>query len=70
MRALQGQIRSWALPQGAAAARLGITQPRVSNLMRGKVEKFSLDSLVELLPRAGLTPSIVVRRLSLCARGR
>ena len=39
--------------QAEAAARLGIGQSRVSDLVRGKREKFSLDMLVTLATRAG-----------------
>lgn len=40
--------------QAESARRLGITQPRVSRLMKGKVEDFSLDMLLTLAARAGL----------------
>ncbi|PAP76408.1 XRE family transcriptional regulator [Rubrivirga marina] len=39
------------LTQTEAAARLGVTQPRVSDLVRGKVERFSIDALVAMLER-------------------
>jgi len=48
------------LTQKAAAARLGISQPRVSDLMRGKVEKFTIDALVNFLSKLGHTVSIQV----------
>jgi len=38
------------LTQQAAAKALGISQPRVSGLLRGKAEKFTIDSLVNILP--------------------
>jgi predicted XRE-type DNA-binding protein len=38
-----------------AARRLGITQPRLNDLLRGRVGKFSLDALVALAARASLT---------------
>ena len=41
--------------QAQAAEELGITQSRVSDLVRGKHEKFSLDMLVTLFARAGQT---------------
>jgi predicted XRE-type DNA-binding protein len=44
--------RGWT--QVEAAQRLGITQPRVSRLIKGKVEDFSLDMLLTLAARAGL----------------
>ncbi len=43
--------RGWT--QAEAAAALGVTQPRVSDLMRGKVQLFSLDTLVNMLAGAG-----------------
>ena len=41
------------LTQQAAAKALGITQPRVSDLLRGKVEKFTVDALVNILTKLG-----------------
>lgn len=58
MTALRTRIQSWGLPQEAAAARLGITRPRLSDLMRGKLGKFSLDALVNLTAAAGLALEI------------
>lgn len=52
------QVKSWGLPQEAAAARLGITRPRLNDLLRGKLGKFSLDALVNLATAAGLTLEI------------
>jgi len=40
--------------QGQAASRLGVTQPRISDLVRGKIDLFSLDSLVNMVAAAGL----------------
>lgn len=55
---LVDQARSWGLPQEAAAARFGITRPRLNDLLRGKLGKFSLDALVNLATAAGLTLEI------------
>ncbi len=41
------------LTQQAAAEALGISQPRVSDLLRGKVDKFTIDSLVNILTKLG-----------------
>jgi len=38
-----------------AARRLGVTQPRLNNLLRGRVQNFSLDALVDLAAKAGLS---------------
>ena len=44
--------------QAEAAKVLGIAQSRVSDLVRGKWEKFSLDMLITLASRAGLHPRL------------
>ena len=60
LSAVRARVRSWDLPQEAAAARLGITRPRLNDLMRGKLGKFSLDALVNLTAAAGLVLEIKV----------
>ncbi len=49
------------LTQATAAKLLGVTQPRVSDLMRGKIDRFSLDNLVELFSRVGFRVTFVLR---------
>jgi predicted XRE-type DNA-binding protein len=44
--------------QAAAAKVLGVTQARVSDLKRGKINRFSMDLLVPLAARAGLKPKL------------
>ena len=56
--AIKGRVEGWKLPQDAAARRLGITRPRLSDLLRGKLGKFSLDALVNLASAAGLALEI------------
>lgn len=58
LSALKSRIRTWDMPQEAAAARLGITRPRLNDLLRGKLGKFSLDALVNLATASGLTLEI------------
>ena|SRR6187549_3917315 len=56
-------LRAWlanAGTQAAAAKVLGVTQARVSDIKRGKIDSFSLDLLVRLAARAGLRPSLSV----------
>jgi predicted XRE-type DNA-binding protein len=55
MRAIRKTAETWSLSQTAAAARLGVTQPRLNDLVRNRINKFSLDALVTLASRAGLT---------------
>lgn len=58
LSALKSRIRAWDMPQEAAAARLGITRPRLNDLLRGKLGKFSLDALVNIATASGLTLEI------------
>ena len=60
MTAVEQEVRSWDLTQAKAADRLGVTQPRLNDLLRGKIAKFSLDALVELSARAGLAVKLGV----------
>ena len=46
----------------AAAKRLGITRPRLNDLLRGKISKFSLDALATLATRAGLSVHLSVKK--------
>ena len=41
--AIRGSVEGWRVRQAEAAKRLGITQPRLSDLLRGRLDKFSLD---------------------------
>ncbi|MGE8179430.1 helix-turn-helix domain-containing protein [Pseudomonas fluorescens] len=54
MQELCKTIRAWELPQKDAAKRLGITQPRLNDVLNGKIDKFSLDALVNLSAAARL----------------
>jgi predicted XRE-type DNA-binding protein len=62
MRALVAHIRKGKLTQARAAKLLGVTQPRVSDLMRGKIHLLSIDNLVVLLAAAGLRVDLKVKR--------
>ncbi len=55
-------IRTNKLTQKEAAPRLGVTQPRVSDLIRGKIGLFSVDTLIGMLTHAGLVVDVRVRR--------
>lgn len=51
---LAEHIRRAGLTQEQAADTLGVTQPRISDLMRGKISVFSIDTLIAILARAGV----------------
>jgi predicted XRE-type DNA-binding protein len=55
MVAIEQRIKEEGWTQAEAAARLHVTQPRISDLMNGKISKFSLDALVNMLAPVGLT---------------
>jgi len=54
MMALKDHIVRSELSQSEAAKLFGVTQPRISDLMRGKIELFGLDTLVNMAGAAGL----------------
>ena len=57
-------IQARRLTQADAADLFGVTQPRVSDLVRGKIDRFSIDTLVAMLGHAGVRVQIVVGRKS------
>ena len=54
MLSLKQHIERGGLSQGQAAKLFGVTQPRISDLMRGKIDLFAIDTLVNMLASAGL----------------
>ena len=58
MMALEEHIKRQGWSQSEAALRFGVTQPRVSDLMRGKITLFGLDTLVNMAVAAGLQVEI------------
>ncbi|MBM3909024.1 MAG: XRE family transcriptional regulator [Gemmatimonadetes bacterium] len=54
-------IRKRRMTQARAAKLMGVTQPRVSDLMRGRIELFSVDTLIDMLARLGVSVSIVTK---------
>lgn len=65
--ALQEWMKAEGLTQSAAAAVLGVTQPRVSDLVRGRLGLFSLGGLMDMATAAGLSPRITVERRKVAA---
>ena len=62
MIALRRVLKSRKLTQARAAAILGVTQPRVSDLVRGRIDLFSIDTLVDFLARLGVGVTIRTTR--------
>ena len=61
MARLTRVIEDEGLTQAEAAQLLGVTQPRVSDLVRGKIDVFSIDTLVKMLSRAGVRVTVTAR---------
>lgn len=62
MNAIRESVASWDMTQAAAAKRLGLTQPRMNDLLRGRINKFSLDALINLATRAGLSVRVQIAK--------
>jgi predicted XRE-type DNA-binding protein len=58
---VQKAIASSGLKQAEAATVLRVTQPRVSNLLRGRIDLFSTDGLIDMLARLGVGVRLVVK---------
>ena len=62
MSALQNVMAKRGLTQVQAAKLFGVTQPRVSDLCRDKIDRFTVDTLINMLARAGLRVRLQIRR--------
>ncbi len=58
---LQKVITARGLKQAEAAKLLGVTQPRVSDLIRGRIDLFSIDTLIDMLARLGIRAKLVLQ---------
>ena len=61
MARLAKLIEERGLTQADAAKVFGVTQPRVSDLVRGKIDRFSIDMLVVMLAKAGIRVTFTTR---------
>jgi predicted XRE-type DNA-binding protein len=61
MANLQKVITARGVKQAEAAELLGVTQPRISDLMRGRIDLFSIDTLIDMLARLGVRATLVLR---------
>jgi predicted XRE-type DNA-binding protein len=62
MMALQEHISRAKLNQAQAAKLFGVTQPRISNLMHGKIDLFAIDTLVNMASAAGIRVEMRLRK--------
>jgi predicted XRE-type DNA-binding protein len=61
MMAVESWYKASGLTQAKAAQALGITQPRLNQLLKGKIGEFSLDALVNMATRAGMRVGLTIR---------
>lgn len=62
MMSISALIQDQGLSQAEAAALFGVTQPRISDLVRGKINLFSLDTLMDMAAAAGMAPTVKVSK--------
>lgn len=62
MMRIQGFYRRSGMTQAGAAKALGLTQPRLNALLKGKIGLFSLDALVNIASRAGLSVRLLIKK--------
>ena len=62
MAALKSHLAQTKMSQAQAAQLFGVTQPRISDLMRGKINLFGLDALVNMASAAGLHVDMRIRQ--------
>jgi len=62
MMRIEEFYRKSGMTQAEAAKTLGLTQPRLNALLKGKIGQFSLDALVNIANRAGLNVRLVVKK--------
>src|SRR6516225_11526534 len=62
MTALRKFIEKEGLTQAEAAKRLKVSQPRISDLTRGKISRFSLDTLVNMVTDAGMDVDVRIKQ--------
>ena len=62
MMAVQDRINREGLSQAQTAKTLGVTQPRISDLMRGRISLFSVEALIDMLMHLGMRVEIKVKQ--------
>lgn len=60
---IERYVEAEGITQTDAAERLGVTQPRVSDLMRGKLGRFTVDALVNMLARVGRRVEVTIEAM-------
>lgn len=61
MRQIVSKVKATGLKQAEAAKRCGITQPRLNDMLRGRISRFSLDALVNIAAAIGCRVEIKLK---------
>ena len=61
MMDIERHIKKQGMTQRQAAKKMGVSQPRVSDLVRGKISRFTIDMLVNMLARLGVHVEVTLR---------
>ena len=59
---IEKYVKQSGMTQAEAARELGITQPRLNQLLKGKIQLFSLDALLNMLAEAGMRVNMTVKK--------
>jgi predicted XRE-type DNA-binding protein len=62
MSRIERFVKRNGMTQTEAARALGVTQPRLNALLKGKIDQFSLDALVNMLAHAGMRVEMKVKK--------
>jgi predicted XRE-type DNA-binding protein len=62
MQRVEKFVKQSNMTQSEAASVLGVTQPRLNQLLKGKIQLFSLDALVNMLANAGMRVTMTVKK--------
>ncbi len=60
MLQIESFIKDKGMTQDQASKMMGVSRPRISDVMRGKIDKFTIDALVDMLTQAGLQVAVTV----------
>lgn len=60
MRAIEQELDKQKLTQAKAAKLLGVSQPRISDIKRGKIQLFTIDVLINMLAKIGKPVSLII----------
>ena len=60
MMEIESYIKEKGMTQTQASELMGVSRPRISDVMRGRIDKFTIDALVDMLSRAGRKVAVTV----------